>query len=475
MSGRAVIRSEAAQIKRDLPSATMDIEANGCAHQHDHHHSHGHHDDENASCIGDGDVRSNVGLVAESIHDEDKIQRQNVLRRLKIASMLCFTFFLVEVTGGFLAGSLAILSDAAHLFSDLAAFVVAIAASHLASLPPSSAFTFGFKRTEALAALFSMASLAIVSIFLLVEGIRRLYPFVISWVSGETSGIDHNQDVDGKLMSLVALIGVAVNVTLAFVLGEHHVHLPGGDHGHSHEHNQHGHCEGGHHSHEHEHGHSEKRNLITSPKTPERSFSSASGGYGATPSSVEVLHADELPPPHHDHSHSHLHQHHDGREKTKRNVNLHAAYLHVLADLAQSLAVLIAGLVIWWRPTWRVIDPICTILFCIVVFYSTIGVIRSSISVLLEEVPPHVDWDLLYESISSVPGVTNVHDLHVWSISHGFVALSVHANASNPDEALQKIHDVCSKHGVGHSTIQLQSSAAGNDCITCGPGMLHCM
>lgn len=466
------------------------------SHSHSHSHSHGHSHGHGEHGCDDADVTAAAFPTSSTSdqhfrHDDDhgaatdKDQRAFVLRRLKIASFLCCTFFLVEVVGGLLAGSLAILSDAAHLFADLAAFVVAIAASHLASLPPSSDFTFGYKRTEALAALFSMASLAIVSIFLLVEGVRRLWPFIVGWVLGEEADVDHDlDDVDGRLMSLIAFIGVVVNVILAFVLGEHHVHLPGGDHGHSHEH-EHGHS----HGHDHHGGGSgsscggggdtnhtcgsEEEGLLLAnmPKTPERNGTSPKAMYG-TPSSSsgvpERLHADEAP-----HSHAAVQHEHHGEKK--RNINLHAAYIHVLGDLAQSVAVLIAGLTIWWKPEWRAIDPICTILFCMVVFYSTIGVIRSSISVLLEEVPPHVDWDDVYRDISAVPGVSNVHDLHIWSISHGFVALSVHASADDPDSALQKIEAVCSRHGIAHSTIQLQSTSGGADCITCGPGMLHCM
>jgi zinc transporter 2 len=450
------------------------------SHSHGHHgHDHGHGESSSGAepcAAAASSSSSDLGAAAA-----DKDQRRFVLRRLKIASFLCCTFFLVEVVGGLLAGSLAILSDAAHLFADLAAFVVAIAASHLASLPPSSDFTFGYKRTEALAALFSMASLAIVSIFLLVEGVRRLWPFMFGGMAGEqAAAVDHELDVDGGLMSLIAFIGVVVNVILAFVLGEHHVHLPGGDHGHSHEH-EHGH------SHGHDHhggscgggnGGSEEEGLLLSdiPKTPERNGTNGGSGndskamYGTPGSSaaLERLHTDEVP-----HSHAAVQHEHHGEKK--RNINLHAAYIHVLGDLAQSVAVLIAGLTIWWKPEWRAIDPICTILFCMVVFYSTIGVIRSSISVLLEEVPPHVDWDDVFRDISAVPGVFNVHDLHIWSISHGFVAISVHASADDPDGALQKIEAVCSRHGIGHSTIQLQSASGGADCITCGPGMLHCM
>ena len=103
------------------------------------------------------------------------------------------------------------------------------------------------------------------------------------------------------------------------------------------------------------------------------------------------------------------HHHHPPTVSTKRrvrNINLQAAYLHVLGDLAQSVAVLIAGLVIWWKPTWQVVDPICTLLFCALVFYSTLGVLRSSISVLLEEVPPHVSWRDVHDDIQAVEGVT---------------------------------------------------------------------
>lgn len=475
----------------------QDSHSHSHGHGHGHGQDHGHHGgssnpDDRAG--GPCDHSNGSHQKHDHAHDADKIQRENVLRRLKVASFLCCTFFLVEVVGGILSGSLAILSDAAHLFSDLAAFLVAIAASHLASLPPNSDFTFGYKRSEALAALFSMVSLAIVSVFLLIEGLRRLYPIGMCWISGEEP-YNSDLDVDGKMMSLVAFIGVVVNCILAFVLGEHHVHLPGGDHGHCHEHDHHGHeveesCE---HDHKHEH-----EGLLSSTTSPGHTTVDG-GGYGAMPGApaspehTEALHLNEVPHrhQHYDHSPSHGHGgghgHHDAEKdqnQHQRNVNLRAAYLHVLADLAQSVAVLIAGLVIWVNPSWKAIDPILTILFCIVIFYSTIGVIRSSISVLLEEVPPNVDWDVVFEEISLVPGVSNVHDLHIWSISHGFVAMSVHACADDPDVALKKIHDVSRKHGIGHTTIQVQSSASdgeggrgdnSEDCTTCGPGMVHCM
>lgn len=168
--------------------------------------------------------------------DVDAVERKQVIRRLKIATILCASFMIVEIAGGLISGSLAILSDAAHLFADLASFAVAIAASYLASLPATVRHTYGLKRTESLAALFSMTSLAFVSVGLAYEAVQRLVE-------------PPKEGVDGTLMSVIAGIGVVVNVVLAFVLGEHHVHLPGGsscehDHGHDHSHGDHGSCDG---------------------------------------------------------------------------------------------------------------------------------------------------------------------------------------------------------------------------------------
>ena len=117
-----------------------------------------------------------------------------------------------------MAGSLAVLSDAVHLAADLAAFLVAIVGSHIASLPASESHTFGLKRTESLAALLSMVCLVILSIGLAVEATHRIW--VIEFTSRDVT------EVDGKLMSTIAAIGVIVNVILAFVLGEDHAHMP---------------------------------------------------------------------------------------------------------------------------------------------------------------------------------------------------------------------------------------------------------
>ena len=222
-----------------------------CSHDHSHGHSHGHSESNETNDSHDAHAEHNHRSIKSSAITE-KERRHQVLKKLKTASLLCLTFLIVEVIGGILAGSLAVLSDAAHLAADLSAFVVAIVGSHIASLPASDAHTFGLKRTESLAALFSMVSLVILSIGLAVEAVRRL------WVIGMVPGGDI--PVDGKLMATIAFIGVVVNVILAFVLGEDHVHMVGsedcsGGHDHSHSHVHGNGCSSSHNSHSHDHGH----------------------------------------------------------------------------------------------------------------------------------------------------------------------------------------------------------------------------
>jgi cation diffusion facilitator family transporter len=141
-----------------------------------------------------------------------------------------------------------------------------------------------------------------------------------------------------------------------------------------------------------------------------------------------------------------------------RNVNLQAAYLHVLGDLAQSVAVLVAGVVIWFRPAWIVVDPLCTLGFCVLVFYSTLGVVRASMSVLLEEVPPQISWTAIYKDLAGISHLRDVHDLHIWCISDGVPSLSLHASCDDGkcEEALKSITAICKRYGIEHITAQVR-------------------
>lgn len=422
-------------------------------------------------------------------------QREDVQRRLKLASVLCLIFLIAELVGGIVSGSLAVLSDAAHLASDLMSFLFAVAAGHLASMSGSKRYTYGYRRWEVLAALFSMVSLAICSVFLTGEGVRRLLPYIMT-----RDGVDV-EEVDGEVMSIIAFIGVVVNIALALVLGvENHVHMPGEDHNHDHNH-AHGDVEeivpetcvvvvkdkkGGknkpapfkfgdnqwHFGHGHDHSahchgvmacapiakEGKKKKTFVLPAPIEKDDDDDGGGDNRP----LILPGDDL-------------KKDETPKKPKENINLRAAYLHVLSDLAQSVAVFIAGVVIWYFPRWGIIDPILSIVFCPIIFCSTLGVIRSSINILLEGVPPEINLSDLRTSILAVEGVINVCDLHVWSISHGAVAMTLHATATDTRAALRTIHRFCTeRYGIGHCTIQLEQDNGSLNCGVCGPGMAHC-
>ena len=444
---------------------------------------------------GNGSV--DVRLINKQSSDlNHKTSKNDALCRLTIAAILCFIFVIVEIIGGLLSSSLAILSDAAHLFADFASFIVAIFAERIARLPPNTSNTFGYHRAEALAALYSMSILLVVSLFLAAEALHRGYVFLV--LADEEEPV-----VNGKIMSLTAGFGVVVNICLAFVLGgEHHHHGHSHDHSHdhghwfalvgdnddhhdhhdhshreqheNHDHNDHhdhshkGHDEnhdhGNHHDHDHDHiGHKESHDHDHS-----HHHYSHHQHHDHSRDDDDDHHA-------HDHSLSHHHEDNDDDQfivndaenpihpaSTKsssstmeQNLNLKAAYLHVLTDLFQSFCVLCSGLVIWHKPQWQLLDPIVTILYCVFVIKTTYGMIRASVSVLMNDVPSRIDWMAVYNTIDAIEGVSNIRDLHIWSITSDSFALSVHVDGEDVENALSAIKCVCEDYGIHHTTIQV--------------------
>jgi Co/Zn/Cd efflux system component len=127
--------------------------------------------------------------------------------RLTLAICLSLLFMIFEITGGLWANSLAILSDAAHLLTDVAGFAIALVATMMATAPASKHYSFGLARAEVLGALLSILSLWVLTFWLIVEAYER----TMIWYSGGTL------DVDGKLMFVIACIGVLVNICLSCV------------------------------------------------------------------------------------------------------------------------------------------------------------------------------------------------------------------------------------------------------------------
>ncbi|MBK9605370.1 MAG: cation transporter [Betaproteobacteria bacterium] len=119
-----------------------------------------------------------------------------------------------------------------------------------------------------------------------------------------------------------------------------------------------------------------------------------------------------------------LRQHHD-------NLNSRAAYLHVLGDMLGSVAALAAGAIIWWTG-WLPADPLLSLVVSALILTSTWNLLKQSVNVLMEGVPVHLSFPGIGQALAGIPGVENVHDLHVWHMSAERVALSAHVLIDDP-------------------------------------------
>jgi cobalt-zinc-cadmium efflux system protein len=237
-------------------------------------------------------------------------------RRLRTVLAITLSVLVVEVVGALLTGSLALLADAGHMLTDSAAVAIALAASHLAALPPTDRRTFGLQRAEILAALANAVVLLALCGFLVVEGVRRLAD---------------PQPVDGGPMLAVATVGLAGNLVALRLL----------------------------------------------------------------------------------------------RPRKDSSLNLRAAYLEVLTDLLGSVAVLLAAVAVLVGGMDRA-DPVATLLVAALVVPRSLLLLREAVDVLLEATPRDVDVDHGRRRLSSIDGVLEVHDLHVWTITSGLPSLSAH-------------------------------------------------
>jgi cobalt-zinc-cadmium efflux system protein len=145
----------------------------------------------------------------------------------------------------------------------------------------------------------------------------------------------------------------------------------------------------------------------------------------------------------------------DGRHD---NLNLRGAWLHLLSDALGSAAAIGAGLLIL-AFDWRMADPLASLAIAVLVIRSAWSLLRETVAVLMEGAPGHIDVDSVREAIRAVPGVESVHDLHVWTITSGRVALSCHvcAGDDDPGRLLRGIQQrLRAEFGIAHSTVQIE-------------------
>jgi cobalt-zinc-cadmium efflux system protein len=143
---------------------------------------------------------------------------------------------------------------------------------------------------------------------------------------------------------------------------------------------------------------------------------------------------------------------------SKGSLNVRGAYLHVLGDLLGSVGTVAAALIIRFTG-WLPADPIASIAVCLLILRSAWRLVHESVDVLLESTPAHISLGAVRAQIEAIPGIESVHDLHVWTVTSGVIAMSAHAIVREPERhqhVLEHIHDAMRLFGIGHVTVQLE-------------------
>jgi cobalt-zinc-cadmium efflux system protein len=287
-------------------------------------------------------------------------------RRFGLALVLVCVTLVAEVGGGLWTGSLALLSDAAHVFLDILALAMSYAAVRLSARPADGRHTYGFHRLQVLAALANGATLVLVSLGIFREVWLRLR---------------NPEPVLAGPMLVIALVSLTVNVAVALVLHTH----------------------------------------------------------------------------------------------DRDDLNTQSAFLHALGDALSSIGVIVAGLIILFTG-WLPADPMISVIIGIIIVVGSVRVLRQSVHILAEGTPEGITPAAVGQILRQVPGVTNVHDLHIWTVSPGYVALSAHVVLG--DQSLAQVGDVQrqlrrvlqDRYGIEHTTIQVECDNCGQGAITCHDG-----
>jgi cobalt-zinc-cadmium efflux system protein len=141
------------------------------------------------------------------------------------------------------------------------------------------------------------------------------------------------------------------------------------------------------------------------------------------------------------------------------SLNMRGAYLHVLGDLLGGLGAVAAALIIRFTG-WQQADPIASIVMTILIVRGSWRIVRESVDILLESTPSHIAVGAVRAQLLALPGIESVHDLHVWSVTSGVVAMSAHALVRDPERqqhTLEHIIDAMRLFGIDHVTVQIES------------------
>ena len=346
-----------------------------------------------------------------------KVQNKVAMFKLKIISSVCCTFMIIEFIFGYLAGSLAIMSDATHLLSDLAGFLISLFSLIVALKPANKDFTFGYHRFEVLGALASILIIWALTIWLLIAAVYR---------------IKHPNPIVGLIMVCIAAGSLVFNIIMNRILAYNPV-VNSMDEG------------------------------MGAIKTVKKEQENNNINNINEPITLNISNNNDMKEALLDNYNTNDMNANDLEHNLKADDNpvIRAAYIHILGDMIQSTGVLLAALMIYLfqdtHPGVRILDPICTFCFAIVVLCITFPVSRDCLFVLLESTPRDLDIDSLYNDLSDIKGVISVHDIHLWNISIGRPSIALHIICDNPDDTLKKATQKCQDYGIKHCTIQTET------------------
>jgi cobalt-zinc-cadmium efflux system protein len=290
-------------------------------------------------------------------------------KRLAVSMIMNLIIPIVQIWGGIISGSMALISDALHNLSDFVSLVINYSALLLGRRGPTHKHTFGFKRVEIFATLISVALLYGAGIYIAIEAWHRFL---------------NPRPVAGQLVIWIALLGFAGNFISAL-----------------------------------------------------------------------MLHAG-----------------------SKVNLNMKSAFLHMLSDAATSLVVAALGFVWLYKP-WFWLDPVFSWLIVAMILFSGWGLIKDSILILMNATPQGIDLHDIQNSLESIDGIKEIHDLHVWNPSAENIALAVHITVpdqmlSTVDELAEKIrHLLYEKFKIDHPILQFESNSCNGGKLLCSTAKHH--
>ncbi|HVA36512.1 MAG TPA: cation diffusion facilitator family transporter [Candidatus Dormibacteraeota bacterium] len=282
------------------------------------------------------------------------------VRNLGVVLGVMLAILALEVAGGLISGSLALLADAAHMATDAASAALALWAAWLAGRPRDMRHTFGYGRSKVLAALANGSALFAIVALVAIEGVRHL---------GEP------QAVNERTMLVVASVALVANLALSWSLARSHGH----------------------------------------------------------------------------------------------SLNVRAVVAHAMGDALASFGVIVAGVVILLTG-WLRADAVVSLFIAVLVAFSAWSVVRDSVTVLMEGAPREFDVDALRRTLDALPYVSDVHDLHVWSVGSQNIAASFHvrvpqtALASSPETVTQLKELLNARFHVSHATIEVESETCAEAC-----------